>query len=90
MIKRRVENQIENLTPNYKTLESKGQMSSNWGVLYTVGKILLKAIRYCLCNFKINLIWERYEHPNFGTTILESWGKVTFRCHPHREAQSIL
>jgi hypothetical protein len=32
--------QIGNLTPNQKSLESRGQMKSDWGMLYTVGKIL--------------------------------------------------
>jgi hypothetical protein len=30
---------------NWK-FESRGEMKFNWGVLYTVGKIFLKAIRY--------------------------------------------
>jgi hypothetical protein len=30
--------QVENLTPDHKTFETWGQMNSNWGVLYTVGK----------------------------------------------------
>jgi hypothetical protein len=30
MIKRRGGSQIENLTPDHKPLESRGQMSSNW------------------------------------------------------------
>jgi hypothetical protein len=38
-------------------------MSFDWGVLYTIGKIFLKAIRYFPCIFKIDLIWEKYEHP---------------------------
>jgi hypothetical protein len=58
-------NQIGNLTPNHKPLESKGQMSFAWGMLYIVGKIFLKVIKYCLRFFKTNLIWERYEQPKF-------------------------
>jgi hypothetical protein len=77
MIKRRGKSQIENLTPAHKSLESRGQMRSDWGMLYTIAKILLRAIRYCLCILKKNLIQKRYEHPklwdnkspNFGTPI---------------------
>jgi hypothetical protein len=47
MIKRKGRSQIENLIPHHKALESKDQMKSNWGVLYTVGKIFLRAIIYC-------------------------------------------
>jgi hypothetical protein len=43
MIERRGGSQIENLTPDHKSLESKGQMRSDWGVLYTVGKIFSRA-----------------------------------------------
>jgi hypothetical protein len=46
MIKRRGGGQIGNLTPNHNSLESKGQMRSNWGMLYTIGKIFLRAITY--------------------------------------------
>jgi len=31
----------------------------------TDGKIFLKAIKYCLCTFKIDFIWKRYEYPKF-------------------------
>jgi hypothetical protein len=36
MIKGRGGSQIGNLTPNHKPIEIKGQMKSNWGVLFTV------------------------------------------------------
>jgi hypothetical protein len=49
MIKRKGGSKIGNLTLDHKPLESKGQMSSDWGVLYTIGKIFLKAIRHCHC-----------------------------------------
>ncbi len=86
--------QIENLTPKHKSLEWKNQMRSNWSVLYTVEKIFSRAIRYCCCTLKIDLIWERYEcpkfwdnkNPSFGTLTLESQGKVTFGCSPRGEA----
>jgi hypothetical protein len=55
MIKRKGENQIENLTLDHKSLESNIQMNSDWGVLYIVGKIFLKAIRSCLQIFKKKL-----------------------------------
>jgi hypothetical protein len=48
--------QFENLTPGHKPFESKGQISSNWAVLYTIGKIFLRAIRYCPQVFKKNFI----------------------------------
>jgi hypothetical protein len=46
MIKRRGRSQIENLTPNHKSLESRGQMKFDWNVLYTVEKIFSRVIRY--------------------------------------------
>jgi hypothetical protein len=49
-------NQIPNLTLDHKTLKNKGQMKFNWGVLYVVGKIFLKSIRYCCCILKTYLI----------------------------------
>jgi hypothetical protein len=48
--------QIGNLIPDHKFLESRGQMKSNWGVLYIVGKIFLRAIRYFLFIFKKDFI----------------------------------
>jgi len=65
MIKRRGGSEIRNLTPNHKSLESRGQMRFNWSVLYTIGNIFSRDIKYCPCIFKINLIWERYEHSMF-------------------------
>jgi hypothetical protein len=53
MIKRRGKSQIEYL--DHKPFESKGQTSSNWGVLYIVEKIFLGAIRYFPCIFKKRL-----------------------------------
>jgi hypothetical protein len=46
MIKRKGKNQIENLTPDHKSFESRGQMKSDWGMLYTIGKIFLRDIMY--------------------------------------------
>jgi hypothetical protein len=43
MIKRRGGSQIPT---TINSLESRGQMSFDWGVLHTVGKIFLKAIKY--------------------------------------------
>ncbi len=45
-------NQIGNLTFYHKSLESSGQMKSNWGVLDTVEKIFLRATSYFTCIFK--------------------------------------
>jgi hypothetical protein len=55
-------------------------MSSDWGMLYTIGNIFLKVIKYYPWIFKKDLIWEIYEcpkfrdnkSPNFGTPIWES------------------
>jgi len=47
--------QIGNLTLNHKSLESSGQMKSNWGVLYTVKNIFLRAISYFTCVFRKKL-----------------------------------
>jgi hypothetical protein len=65
MIKRKGGSQIENLTPNHKSLESRGQMKSNWSILYTIANIFLKAIKYCPQTLKKYLIWKRYECPKF-------------------------
>jgi hypothetical protein len=46
MIKRKGRRQIENLTPDYKSLESRGQMKFDCNVLYTIGKIFSRVIRY--------------------------------------------
>jgi hypothetical protein len=80
MIKRRGKSQIGNLTPDHKSLESRGQMRSNWGVLYIVGKTFLKAIRRCPCMIKkkFDLSGQMFE-----TRTRESWGKMTFGCSPH-------
>jgi len=43
---------------------NRGEMRSDWNVLYTIGKIFLRAIKYCL-RFKKNLIWQRHECPKF-------------------------
>jgi len=56
MIKRRGANQIGNLTIDHKSFENKGQMRYDWNVLYNVGNIFSRAIRYCPCTFKANLI----------------------------------
>jgi hypothetical protein len=56
MIKRKGVNQFGNLTLDHKSFESRGQMRSNWSVLYNVGKIFSRAIRYCPCIFDANLI----------------------------------
>jgi hypothetical protein len=53
------ESQIKNLTPNHKCLEDKGQIKFDWSVFYTIGKILLKVIWYCLHIFKKNW-FEKY------------------------------
>jgi len=67
-------------------------------MLYTVGKIFLKDIKYCRFIFLKDWIWEKYEHPkfwdnkspSFGTPTWESQGTMTFGCNPREKAQNIL
>jgi len=40
------QSQIGNLTLDHKPFEGKSQMSSDWGMLYTIGNIFLKVIKY--------------------------------------------
>jgi hypothetical protein len=49
-------NQIGNLTPDHKSFESKGQMKSDWSMLYTIGKIFSRVIRYCPQTLKKNYL----------------------------------
>jgi hypothetical protein len=67
MIKRKGKNQIENLIPDQKSLESKGQMRFNWDILYSIGKIFLRAIRYFPCIFKIDRFEKDMNVQSFGT-----------------------
>jgi hypothetical protein len=52
VIKKKGESQIGNLTPDHKSLESRGEMKSGWKVLYIVGKIFSRDIKYWFCIFK--------------------------------------
>jgi hypothetical protein len=61
-------NHDQKKTVEHKSLESKGQMKPDSNVLYIVRKIFLRDITYGLHILKIDLIWERYEWRNFGTT----------------------
>jgi hypothetical protein len=87
------ESQIDNLTPDHKSLKSRDQMRSNWRVLYTVGNIFSIAIRYYSRTFEIDLIGKKYKcpkfwdnkSPSFWTPTWESQGKVTFGV-PYGEA----
>jgi hypothetical protein len=74
MIKGRGRSQIGNLTPNHKPIEIKGQMKSNWGVLFTVDKIFLKAIRYCPHYLNIYLTEKDMNVQIFGTTRVPKLG----------------
>jgi hypothetical protein len=56
MVKRRGGNHNENLTLEHKSLERKGQMRFNWTVLYIIGKMFSRDIRYCPLTLKKNLI----------------------------------
>jgi hypothetical protein len=70
-----------NLTPNHKPLQSKDQMSSNWGVLYIVEFFLLMNIKYGPYIFKTNLIWERYERPKFWDKKSPNFGTPRKKWH---------
>jgi hypothetical protein len=65
LIKRRGGGQIPNLTSDHKSHESKGQRKFDWSVLYTIGKIFSKVIKYFPCTLEKDLIWELYERPKF-------------------------
>jgi hypothetical protein len=89
--------QIENLIPDHKSFESRGQMRSDWSVLYTIGKIFSRAIRYQPCNLK-KILFEKYMNiQSFGITKVPILGLpfrspeegLGFRVH-HGEAQSLL
>ncbi len=43
-------------------------------MLYTIEKIVSRSIKYCPQTFKINLIWERYEHPKLWDNKSPSFG----------------
>jgi hypothetical protein len=46
MIKRRGKNQVENITLDHKSFERRGQMRSDWSLVYTIENIFSRAIRY--------------------------------------------
>jgi len=52
VIKKKGESQIGNLTPDHKSLESRGEMRFSWKVLYIVGKIFSRDIKYWFCTLK--------------------------------------
>jgi hypothetical protein len=52
MINRKGRSQIRNLTLNHKLLESKAQMSSDWGVLYTIGNMSFEGYKIMPSNFQ--------------------------------------
>jgi hypothetical protein len=74
MSKRRDGSQIGNLTFDHNSYQSRGQMRSDWGMLYIVGKKISRAIRYYPCALKIDLIWEKYERPKFWDNKSPSFG----------------
>jgi hypothetical protein len=81
MIKRRGGSQIGHLTPDHKSLKSKGQMRSDWSMLYTVEKIFSRDIRYCLRTIKKNLIWKRYKPPKFWNNKNPNFGSFREKWH---------
>ncbi len=52
-------NQIENLTPNHKPFKNRGQMNSDWGMLYIVGKIFLKSYKILPLHFQNRLYLKK-------------------------------
>jgi hypothetical protein len=54
--KKKGANQIGNLILDHGSFESRGQMRSDWNMLYSVGKVFSRAIKYCPYIFKANLI----------------------------------
>jgi len=56
MIKKKGANQIGNLILDHRSFESRGQMRYDWNMLYNVGKVFSRAIRYCPYTLKANLI----------------------------------
>jgi hypothetical protein len=72
MVKRRVgsqidKSQIHNLTLDHKSLESKGQMKLDWSMLYIVGNIFSRVIRFFLTLSKQILFEKDMNVQNFGT-----------------------
>jgi hypothetical protein len=55
MIKGRGRSQIPILIPDHKPLESMGQMSFNWGVLYIVGNFFFEGYKILFMNCKKRL-----------------------------------
>jgi hypothetical protein len=47
MIKKKGKSQNGNLTLDHKSLEIRVKMRFDWKVLYTIGKIFSRTIRYC-------------------------------------------
>jgi hypothetical protein len=52
-----------------------------FGMLYTVGKIFLRAIRYNPHISKIDLIWKRYERPKFWNNKSPNFGNLGEKWH---------
>jgi len=78
-------------------IPERNQMRSNWGVLYTVEKIFLRATKYCPCIFKkiwFKKIWASQvlgqQKSQFWDSYLGVPKKVTFGCNPCEEPHSIL
>jgi hypothetical protein len=57
--------QIGNLIFDHKPLESRGQIGSDWGMLYTIEKILFEGHRILPSHFQNKFHWRRYKHPKF-------------------------
>jgi hypothetical protein len=65
MIKGRGMNQIGNLTPNHKSLKRRGQMRSNWSMLYNVGNIFFKGYKILSSYFQNKFDLKKNGCPKF-------------------------
>ncbi len=81
--------QIGDLTPDYKSLQSKGQIRYDWRVLYTIGKTFPRPIRYFprtlnmhelkqVCHFVMGFpTWAKCKFEmNWPTSLFEAIMKV--------------
>jgi hypothetical protein len=55
MIQKKSRSQIGNLILDHKLLESRGQMNSDWSVLYTIGNISFEGYKILPSNFQNRL-----------------------------------
>jgi hypothetical protein len=63
MIKRRGENQIENLTPDHRSLESRGSNEVRFKHVIHCWKGILKNYKILSLHFQNKVDLKQYEHP---------------------------